>query len=171
MNKILILVILLISINFASEIEIDPKIMGGIYEKFLYIVKGMEAKGKSGCFNYLKANNDTGLMVVQAFIDLLLNGRIGGNYTSSNKLNSISDSEQGSYEDCHFQDFIPLILNSTSNNATIRTEFYKQIGKNIYNNSVKFREGTTKFVRKRTLNDRFELIGIISSAILNIAFD
>ena len=88
-----------------------------------------------------------------------------------NNLNSISDSEQGSYEDCHFPDFVPLILNSTSNNATIRTEFYKQIGKNIYNNSVKFREGTTKFVRKRTLNDRFELIGIISSAILNITLD
>ena len=131
----------------------------------------MEGKGKLGCFNYLKANNDTGLMVLQAFIDLLLNGRIGGNYTSSNNLNSISDSEQGSYEDCRFPDFFPLIFDSTSDNATIRTEFYKRIGENICNNSVKFREGTTKFVRKRTLNDRFELIGIISSAILNITLD
>ena len=145
--------------------------MRGIYEKFLYIVKGMEGKGKFGCYNYLKANKDIGLMVVQAFIDLLLNGRIGGNYTSSNNLNSISDSEPGQIEDCHFPDFFPLIFDSTSDNATIRTEFYKQIGKNIYDNSVKFREGTTKFVRKRTINDRLELIGIISSAILNITLD
>ncbi len=170
MNKILNLVILLISINFASEINIDIKIIEGIYDKFIYIMKGMEGEGKTGCFDNLRENKDFYLGFFKSIIEFIINGNITVNYTLLNNFNSFSDSVLGALSDCRLFEFFDLYNRSIGDNET-RVKFYEDIGKNIFNNSEKFRGGTTKFVRKRTLDDRLELIGVISSAILNITLD
>ena len=53
MNKVIALFILLITINFANEINIDQEILSTIYNKFLFVVKGMSAEKKRGCHTYL----------------------------------------------------------------------------------------------------------------------
>ena len=144
--------------------------MTSIYNKSLSIVKGMSAKGPMKCYNYLKTYNETGVIVLKTILELIINGGLSSNFKSSNNLNSVSDYEPDDVITfCKIREFFNLTMKFVTNET--RVEFFKEIGNNMYNNAEKFREGTTKFVRRRTLEGRLELIGTISSAILNIILD
>ena len=163
MNKVIALFILLITINFANELNIDQNLLSSIYDKFLFVVEGMSAEKKRGCLDNLIENKDTYLPELEKIIELIINGNEASyNFDLSNIFN------YGSLiVDCKIFDFLGLL--GKFNNS--RVLFFQDIGKNIENNAEKFHEGTSKFVRKRTVNDRLVLIGKISSAILNITFD
>ena len=171
MNKLGIACLLLLTINVSSKKINYDNVLSVIYDKCLLLIEGMTTGNEKKCYNIFYDNKDK---LFYLFKDLFNCTDINDAF---NKIMAdiikyhidIVQLLQALGTNCHLEQFLFYI--NDLNVEQKRIEIFKRIGLNIVKNAHQFQKGTTSFVRKRKLNDKIKLVGIVASAILDIKLD
>ena len=167
MNKFGIFLILLLTIEISTEIDLDDKTMEGIYDKLLLIIQGMSINEKGNCLTLLTEKKDKFIVIFNKLISAFLNGEelkglIGDiiNFTLEIKDKTTLNN------DCHIMKLFNLYTSFKNDNARIK--FFEDMGTNISKNSTIIQKEGSRFVFKRGINEKIVLIGKMARPILNI---
>ena len=169
MNKFGIFLILLLTIEISTEIDLDDKTMEGIYDKLLLIIQGMSINEKGNCLTLLTEKKENFIVIFNKLISAFLNGEelkglIGDiiNFIVSLGIKDYTTLDN----DCHIMKLFNLYTSFKNDNTRIK--FFEDMGTNISKNSTIIQKEGSRFVFKRGINEKIVLIGKMARPILNI---
>ena len=172
MNRFAFFISLILLINLSSNLELDKKVYGTIYDKAILLIKGMTDSKEPQCYNTFRDKKDILLDFLLEFIPYLQTHSEDINiYYIFSLIYSLESKGLPStfWVDCKidilydiYEDFI---------NYNKRVERIQTFGINIQNNIDKFFDASSKFVKTRGLDGKLILIGQILSAITDFVFD
>ena len=172
MNRFVFFISLVLLVNLSSNLELDKKVYGTIYDKVILLIKGMSDSKEPQCYNTFRDKKDILLDFLLEFIPYIQthSEEINILYILSQISSLVSKGLPNSFwEDCKigilygiYEEFI---------NYNKRIELIQTFGIKIQNNIDKFFDASSKFVKTRGFDGKLILIGQILSAVTDLVFD
>ena len=172
MNRFVFFISLVLLVNLSSNLELDKKVYGTIYDKVILLIKGMSDSKEPQCYNTFRDKKD---ILLDFFLELIPYIQTHSEEISLSKIFSLFYSlvrkglPMTFLDDCKIVPLYGIYEDFIDYNT--RVERIQTFGKNIQNNIDKFFDASSKFVKTRGLDGKLLLIGQILSAVTDFVFD
>ena len=172
MNKFVFFISLVLLVNLSSNLELDKKVYGTIYDKVILLIKGMSDSKEPQCYNTFRDKKD---ILLDFFLELIPYIQTHSEEISLSYIFSLFSSlvrkglPMTFLDDCKIVPLYGIYEDFIDYNT--RVERIQTFGKNIQNNIDKFFDASSKFVKTRGLDGKLLLIGQILSAVTDFVFD
>ena len=172
MNRFVFFISLVLLVNLSSNLELDKKVYGTIYDKVILLIKGMSDSKEPQCYNTFRDKKD---ILLDFFLELIPYIQTHSEEISLSYIFSLFSSlvrkglPMTFLDDCKIVPLYGIYEDFIDYNS--RVERIKTFGNNIQNNIDKFFDASSKFVKTRGIDGKLLLIGQILSAVTDFVFD